>query len=354
MRKIIITGGAGFVGSNLAILFKHANSSNKIITLDNLYRRGSELTLKRLRDHEVNFVHGDIRIIEDIERAGDFDLLIECSAEPSVLAGYSDSPVYLNQTNLLGTINCLEMCRRRQSDIVFLSTSRVYPMTLINKLNYNEGQTRLKLVDKQHFHGVSKHGFSEDFPLKGVRSLYGATKLCSELMLQEYIVAYGIKGIINRCGVLTGPWQMGKVDQGFFVLWMARHLWQGELAYIGYGGQGKQVRDVLHIKDLFDLLTIQIEQIEKLNGEVFNVGGGCEKSVSLAELTHICQEITGRKINITSIPETRDADIPYYVSDIRKINKISKWAPQRNVKKIAADIFQWLKKHETMLKPILG
>lgn len=354
MKKVLITGGAGFVGANLAIFLKHDNPSWNITSLDNLHRRGSELNVPRLSENGVGFVHGDIRVIDDIESVGEFDLLIECSAEPSVLAGYGGSPVYLYQTNLSGTLNCLEICRRQKAEVIFLSTSRVYPMQVINKLHYLEEKTRLSLILDQEAPGVSEYGFSEDFPLTGVRSLYGATKLCSELMMQEYMAAYGIKGVINRCGVLTGPWQMGKVDQGFVVLWVARHLWSGDLTYIGYGGKGKQVRDILHVKDLYDLLCIQIERLDQMSGSVFNVGGGKELSVSLYELTRMCQEVTGRKIPIASVAETRQADIPYYMSDCRRVQEISGWKPCMDIRKIVRDIYSWLSEHEANLRPILG
>ncbi len=353
MKKLLITGGAGFVGSNLAIFFKRDYPSWNIIALDNLYRRGAELTLPRLRQNGVEFVHGDIRIIDDLERVGAFDLMIECSAEPSVLAGYGNSPVYLNQTNLVGALNCLEICRRRNADMLFLSTSRVYPMGAINRLEYLEKKTRFTLAPDLNRSGVSVYGFNEDFPLTGVRSIYGATKLCAELMLQEYIAAYKFKGIINRCGVLTGPWQMGKTDQGFVGLWIAKHLWRGNLSYIGYKGEGKQVRDILHIDDLYDLLQTQIEHLDELNGSVFNVGGGQANSVSLSELTMLCQEITGNKIDITSDPENRAADIPYYISDNRKVCDLTGWIPRKSIDLILADIYAWLCRHEVILRPIL-
>ena len=226
--KVLITGGAGFVGSNLACFLKREFRSWKVVSFDNLHRRGSELNLPRLKDAGVSFVHGDIRNKEDLQQVGNFDLLIECSAEPSVLAGYDESPEYLINTNLMGTINCLEKCRLTKADVIFLSTSRVYPMDLINNLKYDEDETRFELASRQEIAGVSEYGFSEELSLNGIRSLYGGTKLCSEIILQEYTAVYGIRGIINRCGVLTGPWQMGKIDQGFVALWVARHLWKGE------------------------------------------------------------------------------------------------------------------------------
>ncbi len=353
-KRVLVTGGAGFVGANLAYFLKRDYPSWEIISLDNLHRRGSELNLPRLQEVGVSFIHGDIRQMEDLDSVGDIDLLLECSAEPSVLAGYKGTPSYLIQTNLVGTLNCLEKCRRVGAEIIFLSTSRVYPIGLINELTYAEEDTRFKLDPEQRIPGVSGYGFSEDLPLNGVRSLYGATKLCSEIVLQEYIAAYGIRGIINRCGVLTGPWQMGKIDQGFVVLWVASHLWNRKLSYIGFGGTGKQVRDVLHVEDLYRLICIEIKRIEQLSGKVFNVGGGQDRSISLCELSRLCQEITGREISITPVLETRQGDIPYYVSDCRQVQKMTGWNPRWTVKDTVSDICQWLQEHERVLKPILS
>src|SRR5438477_348415 len=171
---ILVTGGAGFVGSTLALHLKRHDVARRVIALDNLKRRGSELNVPRLRDGGVEFARG----------------------------------------------------------------------------------------------------ISEEFPLSGARSLYGATKLASELFIEEYAYAYGLRAVVDRCGVLAGPWQMGKVDQGFVALWVARHLFEGRLSYIGFGGSGKQVRDVLHVDDLCDLVTRQIARLDDVGGEVFNVGGG--------------------------------------------------------------------------------
>lgn len=351
-KKVLITGGSGFVGSNLACFLKRDYPGWQITSFDNFHRKGSELNVPRLEKAGIKFIKGDIRYPKELEQIGQFDLLIECSAEPSVLAGYGGSPEYLINTNLVGTLNCLERCRVLNADIIFLSTSRVYPMELINNLKYDENETRFVLAAEQVVCGVSKYGFSEQLSLEGVRSLYGGTKLCSEIMIQEYIAAYGFKGVINRCGVITGPWQMGKVDQGFVALWVARHLWRGELSYIGYGGTGKQVRDILHVADLYDLLKIQVEQIDKFSGQIFNVGGGTEVSVSLCELTAICEKVTGNSISIAGVVEMRNADLPLYISDCCQIKKAAGWQPKRCVETIVSDICSWLKENESLLRPI--
>ncbi len=351
---ILITGGAGFVGSNLAIEFKKNREDQQVVAFDNLRRRGSELNIPRLKKSGIEFVHGDIRNREDFEAVGKADVIIECSAEPSVLAGFNSSPDYLLNTNLLGTVNCLEYARKCSADIVFLSTSRVYPVKTINKLNFVETSTRFELSDEQEIAGVSSKGYTEDFPLNGSRTLYGTTKLASEMILQEYIEMYGLKGVINRCGVLTGTWQMGKIDQGVVVLWVAKHHYRQPLSYIGYGGKGKQIRDILHVKDLYRLLDIQINDIHKHNGEIYNVGGGIERTISLLELTELCRKYTGNKIPISSVNEDRAGDIRIYITDNSKITEKTGWKPEITVDQIIKEISDWIKENSGLLRPVLA
>lgn len=352
--SILITGGAGFVGSNLAIGLAQQYPTSRIIALDNLKRRGSELNLPRLKSAGIEFVHGDIRNPGDLDEAGGVDLLIECSAEPSVLAGVEGSPDYLLDTNLGGSIHCFEFARKYGAGVIFLSTSRVYPLAILEQLSLKETDSRFELDAQQMVTGITKSGITEQCPLNGPRSLYGATKLCSEILLQEYMAMYGVRGIINRCGVLTGAWQMGKVDQGVVVLWAARHLYGGELSYIGYGGEGKQVRDILHVHDLLNLIVHQIEHLEDLNGELFNVGGGREVSVSLLELTKLCETHTGNSISINGIKETRELDMPVYITDNAYVTEKTGWKPKTTPDAIVHEIVEWLREHETTLRPILG
>jgi CDP-paratose 2-epimerase len=340
--KILITGGAGFIGSNLAIYLKEHSPSSTVICFDNLKRRGSELNLPRLKKSGIQFIHGDIRNAEDFQSVSPFDLMIECSAEPSVLAGITSSPSYVLNTNLMGTIHCLEEVRKNHASLIFLSTSRVYPFKPMNALSYTEEATRFSLAENTGKRGVTREGITEEFPLQGPRSVYGATKLCSEYLIQEYIESYGIRAIINRCGLIAGPWQMGKVDQGVVMLWVACHLFRKDLTYIGYKGTGKQVRDVLHVDDLCDLVLHQSKRIDEFNGEIFNVGGGIENSISLQEMTLLCKEITGETIPIGSNPQTRSNDLIWYISDISRVSRSFDWKPQRTVKDTIIDINRWL------------
>jgi CDP-paratose 2-epimerase len=354
-KTILITGGAGFVGSNLGIKLKKQYPDVKIIALDNLMRRGSELNLPRLKAGGIEFIHGDIRNKEDLNLKDKIDLLIECSAEPSVLAGTEGSPEYVINTNLFGTMNCLELARKNQSDMLFMSTSRIYPVDEIARLNFTEEETRFSISPEQKVPGAAPEGFSEEFPLGKNRSFYGMTKLCSEFLINEYRAAYGIKAVINRCSVITGPWQMGKIDQGVAVLWMARHIWATKpLSYIGYGGAGKQVRDFIHIDDIFEAIKIEIENIDEHNGEVYNIGGGLENSLSLLEMTKLCQEITGNTFEIGSVTEDRPNDVKSYITNYSKFKKISGWQPKKSIKETLVDVYNWIEENKEQLENILN
>ena len=164
---ILVTGGAGFVGSSLALFLKEGDPGLRVLALDNLRRRGSELNLQRLQAAGVEFVHGDIRNREDLELPSKIDLVVECSAEPSVLAGLDSSPEFVLRTNLVGTLNLLEVCRRHDAGMIFLSTSRVYPIAALSSLALDEGPTRFEIASRQELGGVSTEGIAEAFPLAG-------------------------------------------------------------------------------------------------------------------------------------------------------------------------------------------
>ncbi len=339
------------MGSNLAVWFKSHYPGINIIAADNLRRHGSELNLPRLRKHGIVFIHADIRNSEDMLLTGyDIDLIVECSAEPSVLAGYDETPDYVINTNLLGTVRCLELARRRRADVIFLSTSRVYPVSIVNSIATLTTASRFTIAPDQTLPGVSEQGISEKLPLEGSRSLYGATKLCSELLLEEYGEMYGLRFVINRCGVLAGPWQMGKVDQGVFALWVASHYFQRELSYIGWGGTGKQVRDLLHVDDLARLLDCQLRAFDDFAGMTFNVGGGKHNSLSLMETTELCRELTGHRITIRSVPENRRADVKLYITDNSRVTQATGWAPSHSPTETLGSIFEWIKDSELVVR----
>jgi CDP-paratose 2-epimerase len=322
MSKVLITGGAGFVGSNLALSLAARHPDWEIVALDNLYRKGSALNLPRLPK---------------------FDAIVECSAEPSVMSGVGGGDTgYLVHTNLFGAYNCLELARRDGAYFVFLSTSRVYPVAPQVDLKLDEAETRFELAAEQDVRGVSPAGISEDFPLEGARTLYGATKLSAELLVEEYRASLGVPAVIDRFGVIAGPWQMGKVDQGVFTHWMLAHYFRNPLSYIGFGGHGKQVRDLLHIDDLVDLVEIQLLDPAKWDGETVNAGGGRECSLSLLETTEICRRLTGNEVEITPVAETRQGDVPIYLSDCARLFELDEWRPKRSAEDVLRDINDWI------------
>ncbi len=342
-NNILITGGAGFIGSNLAVYFKRNYPRLKVFVLDNLARRGSEFNLPRLKENGVKFIRGDVRRPKNLDLKFDIDLILECSAEPSVLAGY-ENPSYIIDTNLMGTVNCLELCRERKAGMIFLSTSRVYPYEKINAIR--------RLESKSRFEWPRFAGIDTDFSLTGPKTLYGATKLASESILEEYIAAYGIKAIVDRCGVVAGPWQFGKVDQGVFTYWMLAHYFKKPLKYIGFGGKGKQVRDLLHVDDLCRLIGLQANSLSKLSGNTYNVGGAREVSLSLLETTALCRQISGNKLKVGRDPRNRPGDIAVYLTDNRKVTRELKWKPRKPAITILNDIFNWIRNNEAKLRKL--
>jgi CDP-paratose 2-epimerase len=352
--RILVTGGAGFVGGNLAVALAQRQADWEVTAFDNLKRRGSELNLSRLREAGIPFVHGDVRVASDLLELDPFDAIVECSAEPSALAGLDGGGDYVVHTNLLGAHHCLELARRDGAYFVFLSTSRVYPVAALNEVAYTENETRFELEPAQDLPGVSEAGISERFPLNGARTLYGTSKLAAELLIAEYAESFGIRAVVNRFGVIAGPWQMGKVDQGVFTFWVLGHRLGHGLRYIGYGGSGKQVRDLLHIDDAVDLIERQLQAPDEWAGFTGNVGGGRECSLSLVETTEICRELSGNEVPVEAVQEPRPGDVPIYISDCDLLYRHTDWRPRRGPREILEDINGWISDHEAAVKTSLG
>lgn len=352
--NILITGGAGFVGAALARFFL-SQSDVEVVLLDNLRRRGSETTLASLVAAGAQFVHGDVRNADDLNSLeGTFDVLIEASAEPSVHAGMGGSPRYVLDTNLGGAINCLEFARNRCGGLIFLSTSRVYSLKPLRSIKLIDTNTRLEFDQTgSQVAGVTQLGISESFPCSGPRSYYGASKLAAELLCQEYAAHSSLRVVINRCGVIAGAGQFGKTDQGVFTLWVARHMFGSPLKYTGFGGKGHQVRDLLHPLDLAELIALQMKSIDIISGQTFNAGGGYAGSVSLAEFTGICREVTGREVTISEDPTTNAVDVPWYITDNSQVTNVLGWRPSRDPRRIVVDIAAWIDANRQVLKDVI-
>jgi len=330
--KILITGGCGFVGSNIAIYLKKNLKKVKIASLDNLTRKGSNLNKIRLTNYNIENYNINIENLDKAKSLPKFNLIIDCCAEPAIEASRKD-PDRVFKTNLVGTFNVLKKCIKDKSNIIFLSSSRVYSIEKLRGLIKDFNLVKpIKIKTK----------INENFETSSASSLYGFTKLSSEKLIQEIFYKSNLKYIINRFGVIAGPWQFGKQDQGFVPLWVAKHLFKKKLSYIGFGGKGHQVRDVIHIDDVCNIIFLQIKKLKSINNNIFNIGGGAKNSISLLGLTNKCKKLTKNNINIKKVLRTSIFDIPYFVTDNSKILKTYKWRPTKNIDQILKDIFIWL------------
>ena len=225
-----------------------------------------------------------------------------------------------------------------------MSSSRVYPHQTISNIPTKQQKTRLEWdLSTYEAPGISSKGISEEFGLAGPRSMYGATKLSAELLCTEYADMYGLDCIVNRCGVIAGPGQFGKTDQGFVSYWIKQHLGNKDLAYVGFGGTGKQVRDILNISDLIELIWMQASASEQFNADIFNVGGGYDNSTSLCELTEIVSSLTDINLLIASDAQTRPADIPIFVTDTSRAERRFDWTPKYSVEDTVRQTIDWMK-----------
>jgi CDP-paratose 2-epimerase len=353
--RVLVTGGAGFVGSRIALAVMADHPGAEVVALDNLRRRGAETNLSRLSAAGVTFVHGDVRVRADLDQvSGSVDVVVDASAEASVLAGLDGSPGYVLQTNLLGTINLLEWARGRVGALLFLSTSRVYSIAPLRDLALVTTGSRYELAPEQDVPGAGPEGVAEDFPTDGPRSFYGASKLASEMIVQEYADSYGLPAVITRCGVITGAGQFGKSEQGVFAMWAANHVFGKPLRYIGFDGEGRQVRDLMHPEDLYDLMRRQLADIDRHAGRVFNAGGGRAGSVSLRELTDICREAAGREVSMSHEARTSPVDIPFYISDHSRATRELGWRPTWTPRAMMREIVEWVRDNEDLLRPVFA
>ena len=350
--KILITGGAGFVGGNIAISL--AGSGHDVTCLDNLVRRGSEFNVHRFYNHNnINFIHGDIRCAEDLAGLGvSPDIVLECSAQTTAVDGYTN-PSFDFTNNTVGLVNVLEFCRKKRAGLIFWSTNKVYSGDICNSPPIFENETRLEWDNTENFQmpGWSCEGFSEKIDLNGGNhTIYGVTKSTSDLLCQEWSSAFDIPVIINRFSCLYGPNQFGMVSQGWVMWLMLAKLLELPLAY--YGFAGKQVRDCLYIDDVIRLIKLQIDNIHNHRGSYYNVGGGRKNSTSIRELNDRLDLMLGITSDVVH-KAPRRADQKIFISDNTKVMKNFDWRPEVDLDEglsltlewaiSNADKFRWLK-----------
>ena len=336
--KIMITGICGFAGSCIAKALLQSKIDLEVFGFDNFSRRGSEKNIILLSHLGVNLIRGDLRAQSDIDILPQVDWVIDCAANPSVLAGLDgrSSSRQLMEHNLLGTINLLEYCKSHKAGLILLSTSRVYSATQLAALPIEPSDNRFDLKDFI-VSGASSLGISEKFPTTAPLSLYGASKLASETLILEYGECFDFPVWINRCGVLAGAGQFGKADQGIFSYWIHSFREKKPLKYIGFNGTGHQVRDALHPKDLVPLLSRQVMETGMDLPNIVNLGGGIDNSMSLKELSNWCEERFGENEVIES-EEMRLMDAPWIVMDSTTAQIAWDWRVETKIDQILDEI----------------
>jgi CDP-paratose 2-epimerase len=337
--KILITGICGFVGSRLAFALRERIERVEVTGIDNLLRPGSETNRRALAGQGIQFVHGDLRMRADVEAMPKCDWVIDAAANPSVLAGVDgrSSPRQVGEHNLLGTVTILEYCRENKAGLILLSTNRVYSLRDLASLPLKEHNRAFVLGETAVLAtGVGPAGITESFPVRQPVSLYGATKLSSEIMAAEYGLAFGFPVWIARCGVLAGAGQFGTAEQGIFSYWLHAHAARLPLRYIGFGGHGYQVRDAFHPDDLADLIIEQMRRDPPADA-IYNIGGGAVNAMSLAQLTAWCDERFGKHIPEADL-RPRPFDIPWLVMDFGRAAQTFAWTPKRTLLSILDEI----------------
>ena len=355
--KVLITGICGFVGSSLAKYFAESKEDVEVLGFDNFSRSGSYLNKPILESHGCKIFFADMRAVSDMDQLPAVDWIIDAAANPSVRAGLDGkaSSRQLIEHNLLATANLLEYARIHKSGLIMLSTSRVYSIKALREIELEVNQDRFVLRDSTTAlaaisdKGLSDKGIAEGFSTSPPISLYGASKLCSEILALEYAANFEFPVWINRCGVLAGAGQFGRADQGIISFWINSRCRKQALKYTGFGGAGQQVRDCLHPRDLFNLILLQMNAVANEAPPVVNVSGGKINSVSLLELNNWCDERFGVGL-VASDKETHSLDAPWLVLDSSLAETHWHWRAEMPLAKIFEEIAEHAEKHPDWLK----
>ena len=349
--KLLITGICGFIGSTLALELRRRIEGLEVFGIDNLSRAGSEQNRHSLQEKGIRFVHADLRNSSDLAHLPQVDWVIDAAANPSVLAGITGatSSRQLMEHNLFGTVHLLEYCKQHRAGLVLLSTSRVYSQArlagLPMQLKDSAFTPRLTETNEP---GLSALGIAESFSTEPPLSLYGAAKLASEVLSLEYGRAFNFPVYVNRCGVLAGPGQFGKSDQGIFAFWIHSYRNKRPLKFIGFDGGGHQVRDCLHPRDLALLIAEQLRAVSADQG-IWNVSGGVANALSLAQVSQWCAERFGSS-SISSDPVTRPFDIPWLVLDSSRAKVQWNWQPTTSAKAVLEELARHAEQHPNWLE----
>lgn len=343
--KILVTGGAGFIGSHVAEYY--ASKGEEVIVLDNLSRAellGYEASnamynWNYLEKYEnIQLIKGDIRDAEMIrDAAKDSDVIIHTAAQTAVITSLIN-PRTDFEINALGTFNMLEAARLNKNNpcVIFCSTNKVYGDN-VNKIPVREKDRRYEFADEKY-----KNGIPEDFPTDlCAHTPYGASKFTGDIYVQDYAQRNEIDAAVFRMSCIYGTRQFGVEDQGWVAWFTIATLMDKQITIYG---DGKQVRDVLYVADLAKAFDAFVQKRDKIHHGVYNIGGGSENTMSLLELLDVLEDLTGRRSKIT-FDDWRPSDQKVYISDITKTKRELNWNPEINPKEGVKRLVKWVESY---------
>ena len=335
--KYLITGGCGFLGSNLAL--EVLSKGEELYIFDNLYRENSYKNFVWLKNKgNFKFIHADIRNLNDVENAIKSikpDVIFHIAGQVAMTTSL-ENPRMDFEVNALGSLNVLESVRKYSSDsiIIYSSTNKVYGD--LNYLKYQEKETRYIAVDYPN-------GFDENLKLD-FHSPYGCSKGAADQYILDYARIFGLKTVVFRHSAMYGRRQFANYDQGW-IGWFcqkALEIKKGTIDEFTISGNGKQVRDILYVTDVVDLYLKTIGKIEEIKGQAFNIGGRIENSLSLIELFDILEKELDVKLNYKKLP-WRKSDQKIFIADIFKAKEMIKWEPKVNKGNGMKKMIKWIK-----------
>jgi len=339
--KILINGGCGFLGSNLA--FRAIEKKYELHIIDNLSRLGSEQNLKWLKGSGTFTFHQidirDQKAVEEVIKSFEPDVIFHLAGQVAMITSIED-PRNDFEINVLGTINVLESVRVHspESMIFFSSTNKVYGD--LEWVEFEEEETRYKALNYPL-------GFDEKTPLD-FRSPYGCSKGAAEQYILDYSRVYDLKTVVFRHSSMFGERQFSTYDQGWIGWFCLRALEISKKENSGkftISGNGKQVRDVLFADDMVNLYYQSIKSIEKIKGNVFNIGGGMQNSLSLLELFKYLEDYLNISMDYKELP-WRKSDQKVFVADISKVENMVGWTPKTSKEDGIKTMLEWVKSHD--------
>jgi len=335
--KLLITGGCGFLGSNLAS--DALARGDELVVFDNLYRNGSRENLTWLQTQgKFTFEHGDIRNQNDITRviqAFKPDAIFHLAGQVAMTTSIAN-PRMDFEVNVMGTHNLLEAVRQHapNATVVYSSTNKVYGD--LEQYTYAETDTRYQCIEHPD-------GFDEETQLS-FHSPYGCSKGAADQYMLDYARIFGLNTVVFRHSSMYGGRQFATYDQGW-VGWFCQKAIEASKSLLNepftISGTGKQVRDVLHADDMKRLYMAAVNHIDGAKGQAFNVGGGIENSLSLMELFALLEQIANIKLSYTKLP-VRESDQRVFVSDLAKAKKVLNWQPVVSAQEGVARMVEWV------------